>query len=441
MKLIVIIKFLKLFASAFFLIMLMNLSIEANAADIQNRIQGAGSYRDIVIEGKIEPGDFDKFIKMIRDNQARISTVWILSPGGDFDEAMKIGRAMKALELGSIAGPMLDSAGHLLCNGDMGTPKPKDPKNCTCASACFFIHIGGVSRGGTFLAVHRPYFEKGKFGELTEEEAKKEFDALQDRARNYMSEMGVPKHIQEDVLGTPSERTLVLDEKTVKTYFWGESPYRHEWLKNRCSSLSAEEESRAEGYSKRVDGIINPSDADLSKTEWADAIALQKKQDEEMKCVVSLNEQSRIGAYEKYFGVKPNDCLNYNFSKWIDAIRYLGKSYDEILSEEKFIEKKGVLGTTLERAATINGPAVILGDSTSKRNFVTWINLVSPPDPSQEFIERLNNTLQEAWGIPTSGNGLDEWLWTKGEFEAKLKHEPVSAEGAYFSLEIDDKSE
>ena len=36
------------------------------------------------------------------------------------------------------------------------------------------------------------YFEKGYFGNLTEAEAKKAFDTLQDSAREYMLEMGVP---------------------------------------------------------------------------------------------------------------------------------------------------------------------------------------------------------------------------------------------------------
>ncbi len=209
-----IMKFRKLIASAFQLTVLMSLSIEASAADIRPLVHGSGSYRELVIEGTIESGDFEKFVKIIRDNQGQISTVYIFSPGGDFYEAMKIGRAMRSLELSSMV-PMRDSSGRPSCGDGGFGPKPNDPKNCTCASAGFFIHIGGVHRGGTFLAVHRPYFEKGKFGKLLEEDAKKAFATLQDSARDYMLEMGIPKHIQEDVLGTPSERALILDEKTV----------------------------------------------------------------------------------------------------------------------------------------------------------------------------------------------------------------------------------
>lgn len=216
----------KLTASVFLVAMLLSRPIGAFGADLRPIIHGSGSYRELVIEGIIEPGDFEKFIRIVRDNQGQIVTVYIFSPGGDFYEAMKIGRAMRSLELSSMV-PMRDRSGRPTCGEGGFTPKPNDPANCTCASAGFFIHIGSVHRGGTFLAVHRPYFSQGRFGALTEAEAKKAFDALQNSARDYMQAMGVPRHIQEDILGTPSERALVLDDKTVKTYFWGELPYRH----------------------------------------------------------------------------------------------------------------------------------------------------------------------------------------------------------------------
>ncbi|MGO9375983.1 MAG: hypothetical protein ACLQBD_28355, partial [Syntrophobacteraceae bacterium] len=140
----------------------------AMAADVRTVISGNGSFRAVIIEGEIEPGDFDKFIKAIRDNQGLISGVNIFSPGGDFNEAMKIGRAMRALELYSQV-PMRDPYGKSFCeNDDPLVLRPKDPQNCTCGSACFFIHIGAVHRGGTFLAVHRPYFNQTQFGKLTD---------------------------------------------------------------------------------------------------------------------------------------------------------------------------------------------------------------------------------------------------------------------------------
>ena len=67
------------------------------AADI--RVSAQGPLQGIVIEGPIEAGDSITFIKLVKDNQAELNNVYIYSPGGDFEEAMKIGRAMRSLEM------------------------------------------------------------------------------------------------------------------------------------------------------------------------------------------------------------------------------------------------------------------------------------------------------------------------------------------------------
>jgi hypothetical protein len=420
-------------ASALVLAMLSCLLGNAMAADVRTVISGTGSYRDLIIEGVIEPGDFDKFIKAIRDNQGLIPGVTLFSPGGDFNEAMKIGRAMRALELSSTV-PIRDPYGKPSCEIDY--LQLKDPQNCTCGSACFFIHIGAVGRYGTFLAVHRPYFNQTQFGKLTEAQARKEFESLQNRARDYMQEMGVPKHIQEDVLGTPSDHALILDEKTVKTYFLFELPYRHEWLMAKCSRLSDEERVRWDGYLRK----LTSGSGHLSRSEESDYQSLQQKHDEETHCEISLNKQSRIAAYEKYFGVKPTDYANHNFSRWAEAPKYLGRRFEDILDEERFDKKEDKLPdwtfTSLERPATATTPLTQLFESASPPQVVTQIDLYSPPSPSREFIQRLTKTLEDAWGKPIGGNGSTEWIWSKARFKAELKYSPVSADGPHFTLEV-----
>lgn len=427
----------RVLAIALYFVLAMFHTAMATAADIRPFIFGSGSFRAIVIEGNIEPGDFETFIRIIKENQGKISDVHIFSPGGDFYEAMKIGRAMRALELSSQV-PMRSQSDQPSCEGILGI-KPNDPKNCTCASAGFFIHIGAIHRGGTYLAVHRPYFAKGKYGELTQADAQKAFDALQDSARDYMQEMGVPKHIQEDVLGTPSDRALVLDDKTVKTYFWLELPYRHEWKKNRCTKLSASEAQRAEDYSRRLLRPRSASDADLSKTEWNDLSTLQKKQDEERRCSIAIEEQSRLDAYARYFGVKANDYGEHNFAKWTDAPKYLGRRFYELLGEERFDEEKFAGSSFLKRPATATAPAVSLSDSPSTPKVVSWISLVSTPNPSPEYTQRLVQSLERAWGKRSGGNDTTQWLWDKKNFSAKLTYEPVSAAWPFLGLVIDSK--
>jgi hypothetical protein len=408
---------------------------ETTAADIRPYILDSGYLREIVIEGPIAPGDFDTFVRIIRENQGRVSGVYCFSPGGNFYEAMKIGRAMRAFELHSQA-PMRDAAGRPSCSADFHQPTPRDPKNCTCASAGFFIHIGATHRGGTFLAVHRPYFENGTLGQLSLSDARKALDDLQQSARAYMTEMGVPVHIQDDVLNTASDRALVLDETTVKTNFWGDLTYIHEWMKDKCLVLSDVERERRESYSRRLVNARSASTTDLSKAEWADLDALQKKGDQELKCRASIGNQRRADAYAKYFGEQPKDVVNQNFAKWSDAAKYLGRRYYEITSEEKFDETKLGDQSSLERAATATAPMTMLFDSVSTPRAVAHVAVISSPNPSPAFIQGVVNSLEKAWGKESGGNGRTEWRWGGNDFTAILKHEPTSAEGPYLSLSI-----
>src|ERR1700722_10779075 len=203
------------------------------------RLLVRNDYRSLIIEGPIESGDYDHFLKVVKDNQGKLADVYLLSPGGDFVEAMKIGRALRALELGSMV-PGRNSAGQPVCSDPISASiggVPRNPANCTAASAAFFIHVGAVERYGLYLVVHRPSFPPEQFAKLTESQAQAAFDALQRDARAYMTEMGVPPQVQEQVMGTPPDKGVVLDDKTVRNYFIGEITYQQEWRHAKCAQL------------------------------------------------------------------------------------------------------------------------------------------------------------------------------------------------------------
>lgn len=135
----------------------------------------------------------------------------------------------------------------------------------------------------------------------------KAFDALQLTATQYMEDMGVPTHVQEDVLGTPSDRTLILDGKTVETYFSGDLPYRDEWIRSRCSRLSPDERGRLEQYSERLLMGGPAADARPAERESADLRDLETRHSEERTCAIAVHKESRRTAYEKYFRRRPSD--------------------------------------------------------------------------------------------------------------------------------------
>ncbi len=232
---------------------------DASAADIRVEAGEAGSQPAVAIEGQITAGDFDTFIRLVKEHQGTLADVYLFSSGGDFTEAMKIGRAMRALELSSRVAART-ATGRPSCSGSPGL-EPADEANCTCASACFFIHVAATHRSGDYLAVHRPYFPVGAFGRLSQGDAMKTFDALQRLAAEYMDDMGVPQHIQDDILGTPSDRTL----------------------------------------SERLAGG-STADARAAEQKPTEVRNLEARRGEELECVLALQHESRRAAYDKYFG-------------------------------------------------------------------------------------------------------------------------------------------
>lgn len=401
-------------------------SANSNAAEIRTDMRDP-SLPLLIIEGAIKKGDYQKFLGAVEKNKGLLGHVFIYSPGGDFEEAMKIGRAMRKLELYSTV-PRRNKSGEPECD-DSVLPGPLDPANCVAASAGFFIHIGAVHRTGDFLAVHRPYFEQDRFGALTEQSAKKSFDALQVAARRYMTEMDVPTHIQEDVLGTPSNKALVLDSKTVATYFTGYLPSRHEWLIAKCSSITPQERADYDDYLDRYPRISHEEMAETKRI-------LQKKKPEE-KCNIEAMKKSRLVAYESFFGKSVSDYAGYSFKSWADAARYIGMSMQEVMPLGGFdaeVESDG--RTVLTKHTGANVPTILLFVKSNSRKNIGSVAVLSLPNPSDKFAENLKSALQQAWGPPTSSSAVRQ-RWENEKFVGELTFNPVSANGPFWSLRIE----
>ena len=138
--------------------------------------------------------------------------------------------------------------------------------------------------------------------------------------------------------------------------------------------------------------------------------------------MVALPEKSRVAAYEKFFGNVPDDTGNYNFNKWIEVIKYLGRTFEDVSGEERFDVDSTFMGlTTIKRAATASAPMVVLKDAPNQKKYVSWIGVLGPQNPSVEFMRRLRASLDSAWGKPKSTDGIDLWEWNGREFSAVLK--------------------
>lgn len=406
----------------------------AGAADIYPFTYGTGSLRDVVIEGRIEAGDLDRFLSVVKDGQGQVRTVVLFSAGGDFEEAMKIGRALRKLEMTSIV-PARNDRGEPLCGYTEVIPKPKDPHNCTAASAAFFIHIGSVMRSGLYLVVHRPYFASRDFGQLSESDAKRAFDALQEKSRLYMDEMGVPKRVQEDVLGTASDKGLVLDNATVRTHFLGELPYYHEWMRNKCAVLDEDESRRNSEYRARLLSNCDMRKLVITPEEMRDFQALQAKEKREADCGISAGKARAMEAYAQFFGSKPSDSSGYAFEAWPAQLAYLGKPMDDLLAGEK-MEQETMMGRRiLTRPAGAAGPYLLIYDSPGTPGVAYKLSAISAPNPTPEFNDKLLSALEVAWSKAQSTTATVK-TWLTPAFEASLDTGMRSGDGVSTVLHL-----
>jgi hypothetical protein len=98
-----------------------------------------------VLEGKIEPGDFEKVRSFLLSEYSL--EIFLASPGGDLAEAMKIGRLVRSLKLETVVPGKYSSEWVKKNPGFRKAHNLKDfSSDYTCTSACFFVFVAGIMR-------------------------------------------------------------------------------------------------------------------------------------------------------------------------------------------------------------------------------------------------------------------------------------------------------
>ena len=224
-----------------------------SAADISYEEDGFKA--TVTIKGRIIKGDYDKFIeaalmsfayatagldyykekkpdvykKLMKktDNAEGMIQLTVLlgSKGGDVNEAIKIGQAIRKMGLKTKVGD--------------------DKANAVCLSACFFIWMGGVEKEETFadinnLGVHRIYFNKDSYKDISSELAEKKYRKAKLETEAYLTEMGLSASLLNKIYTVPSNDIYFLDKSEVSALL-GYVPYYDELLISRCGSYSKNE--------------------------------------------------------------------------------------------------------------------------------------------------------------------------------------------------------
>jgi hypothetical protein len=242
----------------------------------------------VLLEGKIEKGDYDKILKIA--DLGITEGIYLFSPGGDLVEAMKIGRLVRSLRWATNApltqALMSDTAQRLALSFGL-----KDPvQNNLCASACFFIHVGGIYRWGDTLLIHRPYLSDAELRRLSGDQVLRMSQVARTETDAYLKEMGLPAKYSELMYSVPKDQVQLLAESDVKADIYGFIPELKDWVDARCEKRTSAEIIRKSLLVIKPLGKWTAEDEEFLKQ-------VSSKEDEMIKCWKDVQGQMRIAAW------------------------------------------------------------------------------------------------------------------------------------------------
>jgi hypothetical protein len=278
----------------------------ASAAEI--RISDHPAY-SIILEGTVVPGDYDKLRQLIDENCPSKSwntscprEIYLASPGGNVTEAIKIGRLVRTLRLGT---QVPQDATADLRQAMLGALKLQDPKaNYLCASACFFIAVAGIEREPTLeiekpiLGMHRPFMTDADLKTLSANQVIASASQVRIVVEAYLKEMGVPLKYADIMFSIPKDQIRWITIAEYQSDFAGVAPELKDWLSARCDKRTEVE--------KRVDELL---DAKITRGEkltpeeeviWR---ALGEKLKGQVWCQEGLKDKMRADAWKAYRGL------------------------------------------------------------------------------------------------------------------------------------------
>ena len=176
-----------------------------------------GPVGPLVLSGEIVPGDYDRLLAKIAENDKRFlsdNKLILASSDGNAAEAMKMARLVKALYTQVVVGPLTGR----------------------CAGACFLIYAAAVERGTdgeNLLGVSRPGLAESEWvGRPTTEAALLE-DGMQGPVRDFLVENDVPPDLLEQVFQRPSTDIYWLTDSD-ETALGSKSPAFGKFLAKNC---------------------------------------------------------------------------------------------------------------------------------------------------------------------------------------------------------------
>jgi hypothetical protein len=240
-----------------------------------------------IIEGTIEAGDFEKF-REFYFKTGRIEEVFLASPGGSLVEAMKIGRFVRQLKLATMIPSRVNKELHDLILRETNIKQ----SNLMCASACFFVFVGGVTRiaDDPILGIHRPFLPEKDLKTMTGDQAIEAGTLTRAIVENYLKEMDVPIKYGEQMFAIAKDKIKWISRDEFEADFDGHIPELRDWLEAKCNNFTDIEKLAWKSLKERYPSSRTPSEEKLHNI-------LSKKLDEQLICRLKTLRELRIQAY------------------------------------------------------------------------------------------------------------------------------------------------
>ena len=171
----------------------------------------------LVISGEIAPGDYERLLSKILQDENRFlaqNQIILASDGGDVAESMRIATLVKSLFTGVLVGPLTGR----------------------CVSACFFIYAAAGQReadGGRLIGINRPYLVDPDAASTKTDPSLVESRALM-QVRAFLSENAVPRYLVEEMFRHASDSAYWLSAEDEKNLGYRSQSFDR-YLKAKCA--------------------------------------------------------------------------------------------------------------------------------------------------------------------------------------------------------------
>lgn len=196
-----------------FLVFAFSIFVGANEATSANvSYQTGNTQASLTISGPIAVGDLVKVREAVADLNKRdlvVFRVFLDSPGGNVEEAIRIGRYLRDIRVATVA------------------PEKTDDQHF-CASACSLVWFGGVYRIGR-VRVHRAFLPDDE-GALDFSDWDEVLSGSRENIRTYLSQMRIPDWVDVLLNSVASTSTKAIDGEDIGVF----DPIFEEYVLSKC---------------------------------------------------------------------------------------------------------------------------------------------------------------------------------------------------------------